>query len=348
MQAVAELRTLRAVVVETKKLEECEARLVGRIEELKQGAVKVGGGDDGARSRWDTNGASMPRAAVQPREETGGSPRSIISKVTGGIRPRRFSERREQTAEVESGPPPELEASSPHPTSSHSTSEPWGVIAAGVSHSDPPPVPPHTSFPTTSSQTNPPYTVSTHTAHHRTTLCPLSTVPTLAATPFDGFSMALLAQLLPSQPLFSGEQPVGNGENFSEWLEIFELVASARHWDDQAKLVNIATRLHGSASRFYWSCTSQRRSSYKELTDALRSRFIPVQIQSVQSSRFHERKQGPKELVDEYAQDQQRLFHRAYAETVHTEGVQAMGLRYQFVAGLHAGLKAKVVGCPGP
>ena len=84
----------------------------------------------------------------------------------------------------------------------------------------------------------------------------------------------------------------------------------------------------------------------------LRSSFIPVQFQSVQSSQFHERKQGPKELVDEYVQDLQRLFHRAYAGTAHTgEEAQAMGqsvLQYQFVAGLRVSLKAKVVGCPGP
>ena len=51
MPAVAGLQTLRAVAAETKKWEEREARLVEWIEELKQGAVKVGGGDGGARSR---------------------------------------------------------------------------------------------------------------------------------------------------------------------------------------------------------------------------------------------------------------------------------------------------------
>ena len=151
-------------------------------------------------------------------------------------------------------------------------------------------------------------------------------VPTLVATPSDAFSMALLAQQLPPLPLFSGKQPDGDGENFSEWLERLELVASTCHWHDQAKLVNVTTRLCGSASQFYRSCTSQQRSSYKELTDVLRSSFIPVQFQSVQSSQFHERKQGPKELVDEYVQDLQRLFHRAYAGTAHTgEEAQAMG-----------------------
>ena len=176
-------------------------------------------------------------------------------------------------------------------------------------------------------------------------------VPTLAATPLDTLSMALLAQQLPSLPSFSGEQQDGDGENFSEWLERIELVANTCRWDDQAKLVNVATRLRGPASRFYRSCTPRQRSSYRDLTEALRRRFTPVQIQSVQSSRFHERKQGPTESVDGYAQELQGLFHRAYASTQHEGGgAEAMGrsvLRSQFVAGLRAELRAKVVGCPG-
>ena len=157
-------------------------------------------------------------------------------------------------------------------------------------------------------------------------------VSTLVATPFDTLSMALLAQQLPSLPCFSGEQMDGDGENFSEWLEWLELVANTCRWDNQAKLVNVATRLRGSASRFYRSCTPQQRSNYHALTEALRKRFTPVQIQSVQSSRFHERKQGPHESVDDYAQELQQLFHRAYAGAQSQGGgAEAMGqsvLRY--------------------
>ena len=68
-------------------------------------------------------------------------------------------------------------------------------------------------------------------------------VSTLAATPLDTLSMALLAQQLPSLHSFSGEQPDGDGENFSEWLKHLELVATTCRWDDQAKLVNVATLL---------------------------------------------------------------------------------------------------------
>ena len=159
--------------------------------------------------------------------------------------------------------------------------------------------------------------------------------------------MALLAQQLPSLPNFLGEQS-DLEEDFSEWLEQLELVANACRWDEQAKLVNVATRLRGAAVRYYRSCTPRQRSTYCDLMEALRGRFTPVQIQLVQTSKFHERKQRSDEAVDDYAQELQRPFHRAYATTQHKGGrAETMGksvLRYQFIAGLRAELKAKVVG----
>lgn len=65
--------------------------------------------------------------------------------------------------------------------------------------------------------------------------------------------MTLLAQQLPLLPHLEGD-----GETFEEWLEQLELVATTYHWDDQTKIVNIATRLRGSASRFYCTCPPQQ------------------------------------------------------------------------------------------
>lgn len=176
-------------------------------------------------------------------------------------------------------------------------------------------------------------------------------VSTLAAAPSTTLSMALLAQQLPSLPNFSGDQSDGDGEGVDDWLERLKLVAGACGWDDQAKLVSVATRLRGSASWFYRCCTPQQRSSYQGIASALWKRFTPVRIQSVQSSRFHERKQLPLETVDNYAQDLRKLFSRAYS-TVQDGGgaAEAMGqsvLTYQFVAGLVDPIKSKLVGTGG-
>ena len=98
-------------------------------------------------------------------------------------------------------------------------------------------------------------------------------VSTLAAAPLSALSAALLAQQLPNIPNFNGENLEGDGESFGDWLERLELVACACRWDDQAKLVNFATRLRGTASRFYRTCTPKQKSSYQDLVKAFRSRF---------------------------------------------------------------------------
>ena len=110
----------------------------------------------------------------------------------------------------------------------------------------------------------------------------------LAPTHLNTLSAVLLAQQLPPLPNFSGDQVEGEGETIDDWLERLELVAVTCHWEEQAKLVNVAAHLRGSASRFYRSCTPQQRSSYASLTTALRERFTPVRLQSMQSSKFHE------------------------------------------------------------
>jgi len=66
---------------------------------------------------------------------------------------------------------------------------------------------------------------------------------------------------------------------------------------------------------------------------------------------FHECKQGPRESVDDYAQDLRRLFTRAYPSAQQgTSEPESMGcsvLMYQFIAGLRSDVKMKVAGMEG-
>ena len=84
----------------------------------------------------------------------------------------------------------------------------------------------------------------------------------------------------------------------------------------------------------------------KELT----RRFTPVRIQSVQTSLFHERRQGEQESVDSYAQDLKSKFHKAYPQAGQGDAAESMGrsiLASQFIAGLTPALKSKVAGIDG-
>ena len=71
----------------------------------------------------------------------------------------------------------------------------------------------------------------------------------------------------------------------------------------------------------------------------------------MQSQLFHERKQGPRETADEFAQDLKKLYARAYAD-VSRGGPEAQRigqsvLANQFITGLRPDLKGKVVGMEG-
>ena len=161
---------------------------------------------------------------------------------------------------------------------------------------------------------------------------------------------ALLNQQMIQIPKFSGDSSC-DYEGFEEWQEQFELVANACQWTEAAKLVNLATRLKGQAYSFYRSCTPDQRAKYSLLSDALNKRFTPVRLQAVQSSLFHERKQGINESVDTFAQELKRLFYKAYPNTLQgTSEAETMGksvLASQFVAGLRHEIKIKLAGTDG-
>ena len=87
------------------------------------------------------------------------------------------------------------------------------------------------------------------------------------------------------------------------------------------------------------------------LTAALTERFKPVRIKSVQGGLFHERKQKLKETVEEYAQNLNRLYQRAYPCSERgSADAERMGqtvLANQFAAGLKPEIRVKVAGHEG-
>ena len=82
-----------------------------------------------------------------------------------------------------------------------------------------------------------------------------------------------------------------------------------RGWNDQAKLVNLTTRLKGQAYSFYRTRTPVQRSVLKE---QLSKRFTLMRIQAVHNNLFHQRTQQVDESTDQYAQDLRKIFYKAY------------------------------------
>ena len=310
-----ELDRLRAVAEETRKWEEREARLVQRIEELElvrsaaavPGGVGggVGGTPEGKEGEASETAGTKPAAVPMERSRyvlstTSGGGREVTNtyhrdkpgngcdrrgidwgrggigesegsvvggrKSTGGGGTERGIVRWDVSAEAFT---PHVEHSSPPNT--RGLPPDCHPLSTGIS--------PSTALPRPGGELRPLPGVHGEAA---------GPVPYPAVATLDALLMTLLAQQLPPLPNFSGEHMDGDGETFEEWLERLELVAATCRWDDQTKLVNIATRLRGSASRFYRTCTPQQRSNYTSLTTTMKQRFTPVRIQAVQSSRFHE------------------------------------------------------------
>ena len=140
-----------------------------------------------------------------------------------------------------------------------------------------------------------------------------SILPSLANCSLQrgGFATTPLNFQVPPVPKYSGNS---EAEPFEDWLEQFELVASVCNWEGRVKLANLVTRLQGQAYSFYRTCPAHQRTSYESLTSALTKRFKPVRIKSVQSGLFHERKQQPKESVENYAQDLNQLYQKQKEE----------------------------------
>ena len=163
--------------------------------------------------------------------------------------------------------------------------------------------------------------------------------------------MPIYRNQLPPISRFTGEENCSESGTFSDWLEQFEAVAILAGWNEHAKLVNVTTRLRGTAYSFYRSCVSEQRSNYTLLVEQLRKRFTPVELTAIQSQRFHDRRQSTKESVDEFAQELKKLFRKAYFSlTKEGTEAEAMGqtvLANQFVSGLQSELKSKVVGFEG-
>ena len=106
------------------------------------------------------------------------------------------------------------------------------------------------------------------------------------------------------------------------------------------------------AFSFYRSCASEQWSYYGLLVEQLHKHFAPVQLMAIQSQRFHDRRhQSANENVDEFAQELNKLFHKAYSNLIRGGAeAEAMGqsvLANQFILGLRPILKSKVVGTEG-
>ena len=333
----SELKRYKSVEAERSKWEVREDRLVAELTTVKAELNKLR--ESTARSSHDSATVVTTKDGTTATTAAG-APSTLSGSVTS------TSSTTTTTASIASS-----SATTTAPSSSGTTSA--GSTSTGVSTVTPPSTR-SSSITTTASIEGGSTTTSSTSTVTSATMSESKMITPKPATPTETLSLSApfaAQQLPPPLTKFTGDDASSDGETFLDWLEQFEMVASLLGWGEQAKLVNLVTRLKGPASSFYRACTSEQRANYTLLVKELSKRFVPVRIEAIQSSMFHERRQKKGESVDEYAQDLRRLYQRAYARAQHgNPAAEAMGksvLAYQFVSGLLPELKAEVAGTEG-
>ena len=115
--------------------------------------------------------------------------------------------------------------------------------------------------------------------------------------------------------------------------------------------MHLTTSLRSTAKSSFGSCSLVQRNNYTQLVAELKKRFTLVQLPAIQTQMYHDRKEGPLETVDDFAQELGKLYAKAYAAvtrgTPEAEQVGQTVLANQFVTGLRPEQQTKGVGMEG-
>ena len=155
------------------------------------------------------------------------------------------------------------------------------------------------------------------------------------------------ATVVPDIPSFYGE--TRDEMTIGEWIDQLEVVAKACQWNKSVKLANLICHLRGRALRYYHSCKTKQRNSYRRLSEALIERFTPVHVEAIQMGMFYRRDQRENESVDAYMEELQILFKKGFPKLVAQDEKEAEEqIAQRFIAGLRPELEERMIGLNGP
>lgn len=114
-----------------------------------------------------------------------------------------------------------------------------------------------------------------------------------------------------ARPLVMPDQYTGE-ENWSDWLANFELCASINEWDDKTKASFLAVRLKKTAQQVYRDIPAVSRQDYKQLKEAMTTRFDTTKYTDRYKSEFKFIKRAKDEGLHILANKIRRLAALAY------------------------------------
>nr|XP_044248840.1 uncharacterized protein LOC123002540 [Drosophila takahashii] len=135
----------------------------------------------------------------------------------------------------------------------------------------------------------------------------------------DGLSTRASQSVIPSRcwdflelpdteipPIFDGTRP------WSEFQRLLDDMAEEYHWSERKRCRKLYTSLRGRAQRFHGTLPESTLRSYEAIKTAMREHFTVGTHTGYHI--FHNRMQGPKETLDDFALELERLGRAVFGE----------------------------------
>lgn len=133
------------------------------------------------------------------------------------------------------------------------------------------------------------------------------------------------------------------GRGFDEWIQKFEICATANDWDGAKQAKKIPTLLEGEALMTYLELSDDDKKDYSKIKRALSDEFVPDATRFQAMKEFERRKQIPGETPHAYLFNLKRLLGRALPDL---DGVAKEALLlHHFIDGLpkHIGQQIRAI-----
>ena len=136
--------------------------------------------------------------------------------------------------------------------------------------------------------------------------------------------MAAIRSMAMLQP-YNGRDDA-EGEKLEKFVKEFERHSQVAGWTGQLKVQQFALRLTGRALTAYESISATDKETYSKMIEAFQAKAAPLLLKSYQSRMFHSRVQE-KETVQQYSQQLQHLYEKAYGSFTMTQEVKDQMLK---------------------
>ena len=127
-------------------------------------------------------------------------------------------------------------------------------------------------------------------------------------------AQAVAIQGLPPMKKFSGEFSDHEEDGFDKWCEVFEERTHLAGWTEELKV-----HFEHTALQVFNMIPESSRKVYLEVSECLKKRFKPVDIEELKGIEFHQKMQGSNETIEQLGLKLQKLGSKAFPGTTGKE-----------------------------